>query len=111
MDAATTAAAAETQAESAEDGSDLAPNGGKSDASENGDERDESGCYLSREAASYRRRLRETEAERDDLRGRLDRSERAEVERLAGDAGLRPTYTRDVLEPYDWMPQGWGVDA
>jgi hypothetical protein len=31
-------------------------------------ERDEGGHYLSREAASYRRRLRETETERDQLR-------------------------------------------
>jgi hypothetical protein len=58
-------------------------------AGSEGDERDESGRYLSREAASYRRRLRDTEAERDDLRGRLEGYERAEVERIAGDAGLQ----------------------
>jgi hypothetical protein len=56
---------------------------------ETGDERDESGRYLSREAAGYRRRLRETETERDQLRTRLEGYERAEVERLAGDAGLQ----------------------
>jgi hypothetical protein len=56
---------------------------------EPGDERDESGRFLSREAASYRRRLRETEQERDGLRERLDGYERAEVERIAGDAGLQ----------------------
>jgi hypothetical protein len=51
-------------------------------------ERDESGRYLSREAASYRRRLRETETERDELRAQLDRVQTAEAERLASAAGL-----------------------
>jgi hypothetical protein len=55
----------------------------------NGGERDESGRYLSREAASYRRRLREAEGERDQLRTRLEGYERAEVERIAGDARLQ----------------------
>jgi hypothetical protein len=44
---------------------------------------------VSREAASYRRRLRHAEAERDDLRGRLEGYERAEVERIARDAGFQ----------------------
>lgn len=35
------------------------------------------------EAARYRRRLRETEAERDALRGRVEHMQRGEVERLA----------------------------
>jgi hypothetical protein len=61
----------------------------KTQPAETDDERDEQGRYLSREAASYRRRLRDAEAERDDLRGRLEGYERAEVERLAGDAGLQ----------------------
>ncbi len=53
------------------------------------DERDpETGKFLSREAAGYRRRLRDTETERDQLREQLDRVQRAEVERLAGAAGL-----------------------
>jgi hypothetical protein len=51
-------------------------------------ERDESGRTLSREAASYRRRLREAEQERDSLRDQLDRLQTAEVERIAGGAGL-----------------------
>ncbi|MGB3258429.1 MAG: hypothetical protein WBA72_10635 [Ornithinimicrobium sp.] len=37
-----------------------------------------------REAARYRRRLRETEAERDTLAERVERMQRAEVERIAG---------------------------
>jgi hypothetical protein len=45
----------------------------------------ESGAQ-SREAANYRRRLREVEAERDGLQGRVDQLERAEVERIAGEA-------------------------
>lgn len=53
-----------------------------------GGERDESGRYLSREAASYRRRLRQTEGERDRLREQVDALQRAEVERLASAAGL-----------------------
>jgi hypothetical protein len=36
-----------------------------------------------RDAARYRRQLRETEAERDSLRGRVEALQRAEVERLA----------------------------
>lgn len=38
-----------------------------------------------REAAKYRRRLRDTEAERDGLRSRLETLQRAEAERLAAD--------------------------
>jgi hypothetical protein len=44
------------------------------------------GGGASREAASYRRRLRDTEAERDGLRERVDELERAEVERFAAEA-------------------------
>lgn len=47
------------------------------------------GQFLSREAAGYRRRLRDTEQERDQIRERLERYERAEVERIAGAAGLQ----------------------
>jgi hypothetical protein len=68
----------------------LTPQVGESPASvETGDdERDDQGRYLSREAANYRRRLRETQAERDSLRIQLDQLQRAEVERLATAAGL-----------------------
>jgi hypothetical protein len=45
----------------------------------------ESGAH-SREAANYRRRLHDVEAERDGLRGRVDQLERAEVERVAAEA-------------------------
>ena len=43
---------------------------------------------LRREAAGYRTRLRDTEAERDQLRARVERHERADVERLAEQAGF-----------------------
>jgi hypothetical protein len=57
---------------------------GAETSTETSDERDEGGKFLSREAASYRRRLRETEQERDELRTQLDRLQTAEVERIAG---------------------------
>lgn len=57
-------------------------------ASQGDGERDETGRYLSREAAGYRRRLRETETERDALRAQVDALHRTEVERLAGQGGL-----------------------
>ena len=52
-------------------------------------ERDpETGRYLGREAATFRRRLRETEAERDGLRTQVEALQRREVERLAQLGGL-----------------------
>jgi hypothetical protein len=63
--------------------------GAETQPAETGDDRDEGGKFLSREAASYRKRLRATEEERDQLREQLDRLQTAEVERLAGDAGLQ----------------------
>jgi hypothetical protein len=102
MEAATTATATDAPAEPAEAGSEpttaldqsvlpntSTENGDERAPSIDGGERDASGKFLSREAASYRRRLRDTEAERDQLRDQLDRLQRAEVERLAGAAGLQ----------------------
>lgn len=43
-----------------------------------------------REAAKYRRRLREAEAERDALAERVETLQRAEVERIAGGASVKP---------------------
>ena len=43
-----------------------------------------------REAAKYRRRLREAEAQRDQLAGQVEAMQRAEVERLAEADGLKP---------------------
>jgi hypothetical protein len=96
MEAATTATAAEAPPAPAEASSDAPAASQDAEAQPpeavaeaNGGERDDSGKFLSREAASYRRRLRDTEAERDQLRTQLDRLQSAEVERLAGDAGLQ----------------------
>jgi hypothetical protein len=44
----------------------------------------------SREAAKYRRAARDAEAERDALAGRVAALQRAEVERLADVAGIKP---------------------
>jgi hypothetical protein len=91
MEAATTATVQESPPQPAEPGSEVpaASQDAQTQPPETGDERDESGRYLSREAASYRRRLRETETERDSLRTRLEGYERAEVERQASAAGLQ----------------------
>jgi hypothetical protein len=86
---ATTAPAAPAEPAAEAPAEATTPNGVDPQPPESGDERDEQGRYLSREAASYRRRLRETETERDQLRTRLEGYERTEVERLAGDAGLQ----------------------
>lgn len=43
-----------------------------------------------REAAKYRRRLRDTETERDELAARLESMQRAEAERLAGSTLHKP---------------------
>jgi hypothetical protein len=43
--------------------------------------------HASREAANYRRRLRDTEAERDALRARVDEYERRDVEGVARELG------------------------
>ena len=90
---ATTQAPAPAEGPEGVSGAENAPEG-TSDTGRQGDqtdssgERDETGRYLSREAATYRRRLRETEAERDQLRSTLDELQRGEVERLAAAAGM-----------------------
>jgi hypothetical protein len=94
MEAATTPTATETSAEPAEGASEAPAGSERSSADANNhpteasDERDESGRYLSREAASYRRRLRDAESERDQLRAQLDQLQTTEAERLAAAAGL-----------------------
>lgn len=54
------------------------------------DQDDDAGGKGNREAAKYRRRLRDVEAERDRLKATVAALQRAEVDRLATDAGLRP---------------------
>ena len=50
----------------------------------------EAGESSNREAARYRTRLRDAEAERDTLRGQVDAMQRAEAERLAADHLTKP---------------------
>ena len=91
MEASEALSRSEAPAESSEpvSGPENAPeHAPEGEGSEREIERDEQGRILSREAAGYRRRLRETEAERDTLREQLDRLQRSEVERLASGAGL-----------------------
>lgn len=64
------------------------------DGSDDQDDTDDDGASAGdgpgREAARYRRRLRDAEAERDALKATVQSLQRAEVDRLATDAGLRP---------------------
>lgn len=64
---------------SAEDNSDVAE-----------DQDDDAGDGSGREAAKYRRRLRDAEAARDQLAEQVESLQRSEVERLATVDGLRP---------------------
>lgn len=73
----------EGQEESAEQ---EAPAGDKPEESAEQD-----GSKAAREAAKYRRQLRETQAERDQLREQIDAMRRAEVERLAGAVLRKPS--------------------
>ncbi|ULE32175.1 hypothetical protein [Mycobacterium sp. IDR2000157661] len=67
---------------------------GASEVDEDQDDTDDDGASAGdgpgREAAKYRRRLRDVEAERDTLKATVAALQRAEVARLAADAGLRP---------------------
>src|SRR4051812_7340440 len=54
------------------------------------DQDDAAGGKGNKEAARYRRRLRETEQERDTLKATVEALQRAEVDRLAESDGLRP---------------------
>jgi hypothetical protein len=74
----------------------------------------QSGSKLHREAANYRIRAREAEQQRDALAQRVERMQRAEVERLAADAGL--SHASDVFmmsgnELADYLTEDGDVDA
>jgi len=66
-----------------------AVSGAHSGASGDDPDRSETG-KLRREAAGYRTRLRDTEAERDSLRARVDRQDREAVERIAAERMTGP---------------------
>lgn len=63
---------------------------GASGVDEDQDDGEDAGDGPGREAAKYRRRLRAAEAERDRLAGQVESLQRAEVDRLAAGADLRP---------------------
>jgi hypothetical protein len=65
---------------------------------------------LRHEAASRRRALRAAEAERDQLRERVDTHDRAEVERLVAGALADPTDVWGAVE-LDALREGGAVDA
>lgn len=54
------------------------------------DQAPDDGSKAGKEAAKYRRQLRETEAERDALAQRVETLQRAEAERIAGETVTRP---------------------
>lgn len=64
-----------------------------------------------REAASYRTRLRETEAERDGLRERVSRYQRAEVEQLVTDRLADPSDLLDSVQLADLLDDDGNIDS
>lgn len=72
--------------------SDATPEGDTSDATPEGSdpESDPDDTGLSRRDIKYRERLRETEAERDQLRATVETMQRREVERLAAEHLVKP---------------------
>lgn len=65
-----------------------------------------------KEAAKYRRRLRETEKERDALQSRLESLQRSEVERLAADKLADPADVwRDGAELSGLLDDDGNIDA
>lgn len=63
-----------------------------------------------KEAARYRRQLRETEAERDTLRERVEAMQRAEVERLAGHLSQPSAIWAAGVELADVLDEDGNVD-
>ncbi|GAB4912584.1 hypothetical protein LIX17_20225 [Mycobacterium avium subsp. hominissuis] len=101
-----------TDAVSPADGRTDLPEGDGAVEQENSSE-GHSGSKLHREAAGYRVKLRETEAERDALAERLQRMQRAEIERLASDALSHPAdlFSLSGNELADYLTEDGDVDA
>lgn len=102
----------QTGAESAADGLSAESGMEVPDERENGSE-SHSGSKLHREAAAYRVKLREAEAERDALAERLQRMQRAEIERLAADGLSHPAdlFSLSGNELADYLTEDGDVDA
>ncbi|CAN5830575.1 hypothetical protein BH24ACT3_BH24ACT3_11450 [soil metagenome] len=64
-----------------------------------------------REAAKYRRKLRDTEAERDTLRGQVEGLQRAEAERIAGQHITKPEGMWAGVELADLLDEAGAVDG
>lgn len=77
-------------ADSGQDTAEAPAGDGSDDQDDAEDQDDDAGGKGNKEAARYRRRLRDAEAERDALKATVESLQRAEVDRLATDAGLRP---------------------
>lgn len=89
-----------------------APENSVEDGSEADEDQDDAGDGQGWEAAKYRRRLRDAEAERDQLAQRVESMQRAEVERLATAADLRPAALwASGLELADLLSDDGTVDA
>lgn len=79
-------------------------------APETDDQADESDSG-NKEAAKYRRRLRETEAERDRLTQQVEALQRSEVERQAAAEQIKPAALWSVTELADLLAEDGTVDA
>lgn len=75
------------------------------------DQDDDTGGKGNKEAARYRRRLRETEQERDTLKATVVALQRAEVDRLATANGLKPAALWSSAELGDLLSDDGAVDA
>ena len=64
-----------------------------------------------REAAKYRRRLRETEQERDRLTAQVEALQRSEIERAAAAEQIKPAALWSVTELADLLAEDGTVDA
>lgn len=73
-------------------------------------EGDGAGDGPGREAAKYRRRLRDVEAERDTLKATVESLQRAEVDRLATADGLKPAALWSSAELTDLLAEDGTVD-
>jgi hypothetical protein len=85
------------------------------DVSEDQDDADDDGASggdgPGREAAKYRRRLRDVEAERDALKATVESLQRAEADRLATADGLKPAALWSSAELGDLLGDDGTVDA
>jgi hypothetical protein len=78
-------------AEAVSEAQEAAPEATEADTADDDATEADPAAKARKEAAAYRRRLRDTETERDALRGRLETMQRAEVERLAAEKLATPS--------------------